>query len=182
MFSQRKKKKDILSIPSPTNYSRQKSYFHQSASKNRSVEAFPGLGSLQNLSCKIEGFINFIIMILQVFIQMLFRCVEVPKPHASVMYPAGWHHVEDGLPAAGPGGFGASPRRTPNSAGVGHHPKRDGGASCPIGLRPRPYHHWREEPALCQREADLAVVGGTLQEEEAVWDSQCRLQPRGFDF
>lgn len=57
---------------------------------------------------------------------------KVLETHAFVVYPLGRHYVEDGLPAAGAGGFGASTRKTPDSAGVSHHPKGDGGSGCPI--------------------------------------------------
>lgn len=57
----------------------------------------------------------------------------VLEPCVFVVLPVGRQYVEDGLPAAGAGGFGASLGGTPDSAGVGHHPNGDGGAGCPIG-------------------------------------------------
>lgn len=85
-----------------------------------------------------------------------------------MVYPLGRHHVEDGFSAAGAGGSGPSPRTAPDSAGVGHHSNMDGGAGCSAGPRPCTDCDWREEPALCQRQTDPALGGGTLQEEEAV--------------
>ena len=85
-----------------------------------------------------------------------------------VVYPVGRYYVEDGLPAAGAGGFGASPRGTPDSAGFGHHPQRNRGSGSPTGSGSCPNCYWREEPALCQLEADLALGRGTIEEEEAV--------------
>lgn len=85
-----------------------------------------------------------------------------------VMYPVGGYYVEDGLPAAGAGGSGACAQRTPDSAGIGHYPKGDGGAGCSVGPGPCSHCYWREEPALCKCQTDPSLGGGALQEEETV--------------